>query len=85
MELPSIVLAGTGTILAWLADAHSWMTALAVVSVAAAWAWIGFQSRKSGRRPNKSTTYTLGVATMLALLALTWPLLEEPLTRNFSG
>jgi hypothetical protein len=85
MVLPSIVLAGTGTILAWLADAHSWMTALAAVFVAAAWAWIGFQSRKSGRRPNKSTTYTVSIATMLVLLALTWPLFEEPLIRSFSG
>jgi hypothetical protein len=85
MVLPSIVLAGTGTILAWLADSHSWMTALAAVSVAAAWAWIWLQSRKSGRRPNKSTTYTVGVATVLALLALAWPLFEEPLIRSFSG
>jgi hypothetical protein len=83
--LPPVALAGTGTILAWLAGAHSWMTALAVVSVAVAWAWILFQARKSGQRPSKSTTYTVGIATVLVLVALIWPFIEGPLARSLGG
>jgi len=61
------------------------MTALAVLSVGIAWAWIWFETIKSGQRPNKSTTYTVGIATLLVLLALTWPLFEFALTQSLGG
>ncbi len=85
MVLPSIVLAGAGTLLAWFADAHSWITGLAVVSVAFAWAWIWLQAKKSGQRPNNSTTFIVGVATALVVLAAFWPIVEQHLMRGFGG
>jgi hypothetical protein len=36
LALPAVVLAATGTALAWLAEAHGWMTILAILAVGAA-------------------------------------------------
>jgi hypothetical protein len=76
LTLPAVVLASTGTMLAWLAGAHAWMTALAGIAVAAAWVWIWRESVRSGVRPARSTLYMMVVATLLLALALTWPLIE---------
>jgi hypothetical protein len=76
LALPAVVLAGMGTMLAWLAGAHSWMTGLATLAVAAAWLWICWQANRSGARPASATLWTMGVATLLLALSLVWPLVE---------
>ena len=81
MALPAFVLAGTGAALAWLAGAHGWMTGLALLTVAAAWLWIGWETRRSGMRPSPSTLRFMGVATFLLALALVWPFVEPQIAR----
>jgi hypothetical protein len=51
----AVAAAGTGGLLAWFAEAHSWATALASVIVAGAWSSIGLQSRRARRRPSSAT------------------------------
>src|SRR4051794_21093498 len=62
---PAVAAAGTGSLLAWFAEAHSWATALASVIVAGAWGSIGFQSRQARRRPSSATLYTMAFATVV--------------------
>jgi hypothetical protein len=81
LALPAFVLAGTGAALAWLAGAHGWMTGLALLTVAAAWLWIGRETRRSGMRPSPSTLRFMGVATFLLALALVWPFVEPQIAR----
>jgi hypothetical protein len=76
LALPAVMLAGTGTTLAWLAQAHGWMTILAILAVAAAWVWIWRQARRSRLRPSASTLRIMGIATFLLALALAWPFVE---------
>jgi hypothetical protein len=79
--LPAPLLASTGTLLAWLVSAHVWVTLLAIVSVVGAWAWIAWQSRRSGRRPAMSTLVIMSASTVLLTIAVLWPLIEKPLIR----
>jgi hypothetical protein len=79
LALPAVALASTGTMLAWLAGAHAWMTALASIAVAAAWVRIWRESARSSARPARSTLYMMAVATFLLALALAWPLIEPKL------
>jgi membrane protein implicated in regulation of membrane protease activity len=55
--LPAVALAGVGSIVALLAGALFWATALAVVAVAGAWLWVAWQSLRSrpGRQQRRST------------------------------
>ena len=80
--LPAIVLAGTGTLLAWLAGAHAWMTVLAILAVVTAWLWIWRQASRSRPRPARSTLHIMGIATFLLAVALVWPLLEPHIVRT---
>lgn len=73
LVLPAVVLAGMGSMLAWLAGAHGWMTGLALLTVAVAWLWIWREARRLGMRPSWSTLHFMGVATFLLALALVWP------------
>lgn len=68
--LPAAALAGLGSVLALLAGALAWVTALAVVAVAGAWTWVGWQSLRSRARPASSTLYVLGSATALTAVAM---------------
>ena len=77
--LPAVVLAGVGSLLALLAGALVWVTALAVVAVAGAWAWIGWQSLRSRSRPAQRTLCVMGSATALAAIAVMWLRVEPTL------
>ena len=77
--LPAVVLAGVGSLLALLAGALVWVTALAVVAVAGAWAWIGWQSLRSRSRPAQRTLYVMGSATAVTAVAVMWPRVEPTL------
>jgi hypothetical protein len=81
LVLPAVVLAGMGTMLAWLAGAQGWMTGLALLTVAAAWLWVWREAGRLGMRPSPSALHFMGVATFLLALALVWPLLEPQVAR----
>lgn len=83
--LPAVVLAGFGTVLSVLAGALVWVTALAVVTVAAAWACVGWQSLRSRSRPAPWTLYMMGGATGLTVVAVMWPRIEPALIRAVLG
>jgi hypothetical protein len=76
LALPAVVLAGTETMLAWLAEAHGWMTILAILAVATAWLWVWRQAVRTKLRPSASTLNIMGITTFLLALALAWPLVE---------
>jgi hypothetical protein len=79
LALPAVVLATSGTLLAWLASAHAWMTVLSVIAVALAWVWILREAISSGLRPAASTLYVIGTASILTTLAVLWPFIEPRL------
>lgn len=79
--LPATVLASTGALLAWFVKLHVWVTVLALVSVAGAWSWIAWQSRRTRRKPALSTLVMMGMATMVLTVSMLWPLLEKPIIR----
>jgi hypothetical protein len=83
--LPAAALAGLGTMLALLAGALTWVTALAVVAVAGAWTWVGWQSLRSRAWPAPSTPYMMASATALAAVAMMWPRIEPVLIRVLLG
>ena len=83
--LPAAALAGLGTVLALLAGALTWVTALAAVAVAGAWTWVGWQSLRSQARPAPSTLYVMGSATALTAVAIMWPRIEPVLVRALLG
>ena len=76
---------GLGTVLALLAGALAWVTALAAVAVTGAWTWVGWQSLRSQARPAPSTLYVMGSATALTAVAIMWPRIEPVLVRALSG
>lgn len=79
--LPATVLASTGSVLAWLARAHAWVTGLAILAVLGAWSWIAWQAVSTRRRPARLTIYLMAGATALMAIAVLWPLVEAPLAR----
>jgi hypothetical protein len=79
--LPAAALASTGSVLAWLAGAHAWITGLALVAVLGAWAWIAWDAARSQRRPARSTLYVMTAATILTTVAVLWPLIERQIVR----
>jgi hypothetical protein len=85
LALPAVVLASTGSVLAWLAGAHGWVTAMALIATAVTWIWIWRQSTRARARPARSTLYMMGIATAFLALALIWPLLEPHIVRALRG
>jgi hypothetical protein len=79
--VPAAVLAGTGGILALLADAHAWVTVLAILAVIGAWSWIAWQTVRMRRSPAASTIYVMVAATALLAIAVLWPVIEAHLVR----
>lgn len=85
LALPAVALAGAGSILAWVAGAHAWVTALAVVAVLGAWGWIAWQTVQTRCRPALPTLYVMGAATGLLIVAVLWPAIEPELLRALLG
>ncbi|UPK08007.1 hypothetical protein IVB05_12885 [Bradyrhizobium sp. 170] len=79
--LPAVALASAGGIIAWFAQAQSWMMDLALVAAAAAWLWVGWQSLRSKTRPAKPTLFAMSCATIFLVLAISWPFLEPSVVR----
>ena len=74
--LPAVVLAGTGSALAWIASGHTWMTTVALGATATGWLWVWRQTATRQKKPAPSTLYSMTIATALALVALIWPRVE---------
>ena len=79
--LPAAALAVFGGALAWFGEIMPWMTIAAIVAVAGAWLWVGYQSLKTKRRAALSTLITMGAATALLAAAVLWPRYEEFVVR----
>lgn len=79
--LPAVALASVGGVLAVFARVYWWAVGLAVVAVAAAWLWVGWQSVRARRRPARSTLRAMTVATLLLAAALSWPYVEPLVQR----
>jgi hypothetical protein len=79
--LPATVLASTGSVISSLVHMHWWVTALSVISVISAWAWLAWQIRRTGRKPAISTVAMMTVSTLFMTIAVMWPLIEKPLIR----
>jgi hypothetical protein len=78
--LPAAALAGTGSILALLANAHAWVTGLAILAVIGAWSWIAWQTVRTRRSPAASTLYVMAATALLAVAVL-WPVIEPHVVR----
>lgn len=76
LALPAATLALFGGTLALFAGAYRWLAPLAVLAVVGAWIWVGYQSRRSRKRPGRSTLVIMGIATAMMVLAMLWPVLE---------
>jgi hypothetical protein len=79
--LPAVALASTGTVLAMLANAHGWVTGLAVIAVTGAWIWVAWQSIRTSAKPALSTLCLMAIATALLTVAVLWPYIEPHLVR----
>jgi hypothetical protein len=66
-------------LLAWFGQAQGWASLVAVALVATAWLWVALRSAQTRRRPARSTLLVLGLATLLLVAALAWPLFEGQL------
>lgn len=74
--LPAILLASFGGAISVLDHAHVWVIRAAIGAVACAWAWLLHQTVRTGKKPGRSTSITMAVATMLTLTAASWPIVE---------
>jgi hypothetical protein len=81
LALPAAALAGTGSVLAWFAGAHAWVTVLAILAVFSAWGWIAWETLRTRRKPAASTLYVMAAATGLLVIAFLWPFIEPHLVR----
>ncbi|SDJ27572.1 hypothetical protein SAMN05216338_104475 [Bradyrhizobium sp. Rc2d] len=79
--LPATLIASTGSLLSSFVHMHFWMTALSVLAVAGAWGWLGWQVRRTGKRPAFSTLAMMTASSLFMTISVLWPLIEKPLIR----
>jgi hypothetical protein len=79
VAFPAVALALFGGGVALLGPVHKAMTVAGLLAVVAAWTWVWWQSRRTGKRPAGVTLRLLAAATVLLAVALAWPLVEVPL------
>lgn len=75
--LPAAILGSVGGVLAWFAEAYRWLTPIALISVAAGWAWVGYQSWRTRRSPARLTIVVMLFATAMMAAAWVWPAFES--------
>ncbi|GLK74933.1 hypothetical protein GCM10008171_01860 [Methylopila jiangsuensis] len=75
LALPAVAVGMFGGALSWFAGARPWMVAIAALLVVAAWGWIAIESRRTSRRPARSSL----------ALAVAWPLVEGPTVSVIKG
>ena len=81
LAAPPLALAIGGTALAWLVDAHNWLTGIAALMLVAAWVLV----RRQPVRPGRATMAMLGASTILTAIALAWRWIEQPLVGLLGG
>lgn len=81
LAVPAVLATSAGGLIAWLAAAHFWITALAAAVVLGAWAWLLRRSLQSKAKPNALTLMLMGVATLALGLALLRPYIEPAIIR----
>lgn len=84
LTLPPVIVGGVGGLFALLGHAHGWVSRLAGLIVVAAWIWIGWQVVRQKRRMTGPAAALMISATLLAGVAIAWPLLE-PLAYSTLG
>jgi len=83
--LPAVVLALSGGVLAFFAQAFWGALYLATMLVVGAWLWVFVDSRRARKRPERATLTTMGVATVALVAAALWPTLEPHLIAMLKG
>lgn len=83
--LPAVALTAAGSLLAWFAGVHAWLTSAALVAVAAGWVWVWRQSTRTKCKPARSTLLTMAIATAILALAFAWPSVEPHVLRMMGG
>ena len=74
--LPAAVVANVGGALASVAGLYRGALWLAVAAVAGGWAWVAWQSARTGKRPARATLYSMATATAVLVLAYGWRFAE---------
>ncbi|MGZ2442197.1 hypothetical protein [Sinorhizobium medicae] len=74
--VPAAILGSAGGALAWFAEAYRWLTPMALITVTAGWAWVGYQSWRTHRSPARLTVVVMIFATAMMLAAWIWPAFE---------
>jgi hypothetical protein len=77
--LPAVVLASSGGVLAVFAQAFWSALYLATIMVGGAWLWVFADTRRTGKRPARSTLTMMAVATTALGAAAVWPTIEPHL------
>lgn len=77
--LPAVVLASSGGVLAVFAQAFWGALYLATIMVGGAWLWVFADTRRTGKRPARSTLTMMAVATAALGAAAVWPTIEPHL------
>ena len=77
--LPAVMLASSGGVLAVFAQAFWGALYLATILVGGAWLWVFADTRRTGKRPNRSTLIMMAVATAALGAAAVWPTIEPHL------
>jgi hypothetical protein len=70
--LPAALLAVSGGVLGWFAKATPWAMSIALFAVLAGWTWVVLQSVQTKRQPARSTSFTIGLATLVFAAAAVW-------------
>lgn len=78
--VPAAILGSMGGVLAWFAAAYAWLTPIALIAVAAGWAWIRYQSWHTRRCPARLTVLAMTFATVMMVAAWIWPMFEATAT-----
>src|SRR5918998_6097498 len=72
--VPAAILGSIGGVLAWFAEAYSWLTPIALLAVGAGWTWVGYQSWRTRRYPAPLTILLMTFATIMMAAAWVWPM-----------
>ena len=80
VAFPGIALTAFGAGIAAFANVYRWALAAALVLVVVGWAGVAIQSGRSRRRPRAPTVRGMVLATVLFVVASSWPMLEPHVT-----
>ena len=79
--LPAALAGTLGGVFAFFESAFPWMRWAAILAVSAGWLWVLWQSTQTRKRPALSTLLVMLFSTVALVVAMMWPLFEDPLVR----